>query len=82
MQTQQYYNQSTTVDSVVNELSSIFNAMLNGDEKSFHAETIHHSEEEIEKMLRLGQKISHTETINIMDEDEEYEQYHGFSMTM
>ena len=29
-------------------------------------------------MLAQGQKISHSETTNVEDEDEEYEEYHGF----
>lgn len=79
---QQYVSQITTVDSVVSELASIFDALFSGDEKRFHEETIHHSEEEIELMLRRGLKISHTETYSVQDEEEEFEEYHGFSMTM
>ena len=53
-----------------------------GDNDRFHMETVHHSEEEIERILRHGGKIDRTAQYAVDDEDEEYEQYHGFGMTM
>lgn len=80
LRSQQY--DSPSVDSAVTELASIFHALLGGDEKRFHEETIHHSEDEIARMLRRGQKISHGETYSVEDEEEEFAEYHGFGMTM
>ncbi len=33
-------------------------------------------------MAAQGQKISYGETVMVDDEDEEYEKYHGFNLTM
>lgn len=33
-------------------------------------------------MEALGLKASPSETVTVDDEDEEYEQYHGFKLTM
>ena len=53
-----------------------------GDNDRFHLETVHHSEEEIKLILRRGGKIDHSVQYAVDDEKEEYEQYHGFSMSM
>lgn len=71
-----------TLDDAVCGLASIFEALAVGDNDRFHLETVHHSEEEIERILRRGGKIDRTVQYAVDDEDEEYEQYHGFSMTM
>ena len=72
-----------TLDDAVCGLASIFKAIDTGDNDRFHLETVHHSEEEIQLMLRHGKKIERTAQYTVTDEqDEEYEQYHGFSMTM
>ena len=73
-----------TVDDAVSGLVAIFDALAVGDNDRFHMETIHHSEEEIERILRHGGKIDRTVEYAVDDEDEEeeYQQYHGFGMTM
>ena len=71
-----------TVDDAVSGLVAIFDALAVGDNDRFHMETVHHSEEEIERILRHGGKIDRTVEYAVDDEDEEYEQYHGFGMTM
>jgi len=71
-----------TLDDAVCGLTSIFEALEAGDNNRFHLETIHHSEEEIELILRRGGKIDRSVRYAVDDEDEEYEQYHGFSMGM
>ncbi len=72
-----------TVDDAVCGLASIFDALTSGDNDRFHMETVHHSEDEIEQILRHGGKIDRTVQYAVTDdEDEEYEQYHGFSMMM
>ena len=68
-----------TLDDVVCALASIFQALELGDNDRFHLETIHHSKKELEKILAHGGKIEHA--VQVVD-DEEYEQYHGFSMSM
>ena len=45
-------------------------------------ETLHHSKQEIRRILERGGKIDRTVEYAVDDEDEEYEQYHGFSMQM
>lgn len=71
-----------TLDDAVCGLASIFEALEVGDNARFHLETVHHSEEEIELILRRGGKIDHSVQYAVDDEDEEYERYHGFSMSM
>ena len=73
-----------TVDDAVSGLVAIFDALAVGDNDCFHMETVHHSEEEIERILRHGGKIDRTVEYAVDDEDEEeeYQQYHGFGMTM
>ena len=71
-----------TLDDAVCGLASIFDALETGDNDRFHLETLHHSENEIEMILRRGGKIDRTVEYAVDDEDEEYEQYHGFSMSM
>lgn len=71
-----------TLDDAVCGLASIFEALETGDNDRFHLETLHHSEEEIELILRRGGKIDHSVQYAVDDESEEYEQYHGFSMSM
>lgn len=72
----------STLDDAVCGLASIFEALETGDNDRFHLETLHHSEEEIELILRRGGKIDHSIQYAVDDESEEYEQYHGFSMSM
>ena len=73
-----------TVDNAVSGLVAIFDALAVGDNDRFHMETVHHSEEEIELILRHGGKIDRTVEYAVDDEDEEeeYQQDHGFGMTM
>ena len=72
-----------TVDDAVSGLAAIFNALAADDTTRFHMETIHHSEEEIELILLHGGKLGQTVyTVEDEDEDEEYEQYHGFDISM
>ena len=63
-------------------LASIFEALAVGDNDRFHLETVHHSRDEIEHILAHDGKIDRTVQYAVEDEDEEYEQYHGFEMTM
>ena len=69
-----------TLDDAVCGLASILEALAAGDNDRFHLETVHHSEEEIQRMLRRGKKVERTAQYAISDEQDE--QYHGFSMTM
>lgn len=71
-----------TVDDAVCGLISILDAMNTGDNDRFHLETLHHSKQEIRRILERGGKIDRTVEYAVDDEDEEYEQYHGFSMRM
>ena len=71
-----------TVDDAVCGLISILDAMNTGDNDRFHLETLHHSKQEIRRILERGGKIDRTAEYAVDDEDEEYEQYHGFSMRM
>lgn len=72
-----------TVDDAVCGLLSIVDAMNTGDNDRFHLETLHHSKEEIQRILNLGGKVDRTVKYVVDDdEDDEYEQYHGFNMRM
>ena len=73
-----------TVDDAVSGLVAIFDALAVGDNDRFHLETVHHSAKEIKLILRRGGKIERTVAYAVSDEDEEeeYQQYHGFGMTM
>ena len=71
-----------TVDDAVCGLISILDALNTGDNDRFHLETLHHSKQEILRILERGGKIDRTVEYAVDDEDEEYEQYHGFSMRM
>jgi hypothetical protein len=72
-----------TVDDAVFGLASIFEALAVGDNDRFHLETVHHSRDEIELILDRGGKIEHAAYIvDDEEEDEEFGQYHGFTMTM
>lgn len=71
-----------TVDDAVCGLISILDAINTGDNDRFHLETLHHSKQEIRRILERGGKIDRTVEYAVDDEDEEYEQYHGFSMRM
>ena len=46
------------------------------------AQNLCHSKQEIQRILERGGKIDRTVEYAVEDEDEEYEQYHGFSMRM
>jgi len=82
LKSRRYDEPQMSVDDAVCSLASIFEALSNGDNDRFHLETVHHSEDEIERILARGGKIDRTVTYAVEDEDEEYEQYHGFGMTM
>ena len=71
-----------TVDDAVCGLLSIMGAMNTGDNDRFHLETLHHSKEEIQRILERGGKVDRTVKYVVDDEDDEYEQYHGFNMQM
>lgn len=71
-----------TVDDAVCGLISILDALNTGDNDRFHLETLHHSKQEIQRILERGGKIDRTVEYAVDDEEEEYEQYHGFSMRM
>lgn len=71
-----------TIDDALCGLASILSALNTGDNDRFHLGTVHHSEREIERILRRGGKIDRTVQYAVDDEDMEYEQNHGFSMTM
>lgn len=71
-----------TVDDAVCGLISILDAMNTGDNDRFHLETLHHSKQEIRRIQERGGKIDRTVEYAVDDEEEEYEQYHGFSMRM
>lgn len=71
-----------TLDDAVCSLASIFEAMATGDNDRFHLETVHHSKEEIKKLLERGEKIDWTAQVSVDDEEQEFESYHGFTMTM
>ena len=80
-----YGEQLPTVDDAVSGLVAIFDALAVDDNHRFHMETVHHSEEEIELILRRSGKIDYTVQYAVMDDEsmeEEYQQYHGFGMTM
>ena len=61
---------------------SILDAMNTDDNNLFHLHTQHHSKQEIRRILERGGKIDRTGEYAVDDEEEEYEQYHGFSMRM
>lgn len=63
-------------------LYRLLDDLLGEPEQRYHQEHIHHSRKELEKMSALGVKASPGETFTVDDEDEEYEQYHGFNLTM
>lgn len=80
-----YGEQHPTVDDAVSGLVAVFDALAISDNDRFHMETVHHSEEEIELILRRSGKIDYTVQYAVMDDEsmeEEYQQYHGFGMTM
>lgn len=53
---------------------------LHEEENGYHLKTVHHSREELEHILLRGGKLDHAQYV--VDEEEEYEQTHGFSMGM
>lgn len=69
-----------SIDDVVCELASILDTIIAGDTHRFHLETVRHSKREILMMLRKGKNIQRTK--RVVDDEPEYEQYHGFSMMM
>lgn len=82
LQNRRYDELQTSVDDAVCGLASIFEALDTGDNDRFHLETVHHSKQEIERILARGGKIDRTVTYAVDDEDEEFEHYHGFNLTM
>lgn len=67
-----YGEETPTLDDTVGELAGAMDALLSGDETRFHMETVYHSEDEIERMLALGQKLTRT-TVAVQDDDGEEE---------
>ena len=61
------------MDDAVCGLISILDAMNTGDNDRFHLETLHHSKQEIRRILERGGKIDRTAEYAVDDEDEEYE---------
>lgn len=61
------------MDDAVYGLASIFDAMFTGDNDRFHLETVHHSDREIQIMLRLGKKI---QKVAYMVDDEDQDKKH------
>lgn len=79
----EYGDPVPTLDDAVCGLASMFKALDAGDNDRFHLETVRHREQEIQLMLCHGKKIERTAEFTVTDEqDEEYEQYHGFSMIL
>lgn len=73
----------TTVDDAVCGIASIMQTLQTGNNGRFHMETLHHSENEIEMLLRRKKKIETGVQIIVDDEEEEeqeYQSYHGFGM--
>ena len=65
------------------ELMSLLDMFMSSNQRHYHQEHIHHSDAEIEKMLAQGLKISSDTVVTVIDdEDEEYEQNHGFGLMM
>jgi len=79
---QEFGEPEPTLDDAVCGLAAIFETLKTGDNDRFHLETLHHSEEEIELILRRGGKIDRSVEYAVDDETEEYEQYHEFYMSM
>ena len=67
------------LDDAVWDLSSLLQDFAE-EENRYHLETVRHSREELEHILARGGKLDHTQYT--VDEEEEYEQAHGFSMGM
>ena len=65
----EYGEQVPTVDDAVYGVASIFDAMLTGDNDRFHLETVHHSDREIQMLLRMGKKLERI--VRVVDDDEE-----------
>lgn len=63
-----YDEDTPTLDDTIGELAGAMDALLSGDETRFHMEMVYHSEDEIERMLALGQKLSRT-TVAVQDKD-------------
>ena len=80
LEDRRYYDPEVSLDDAVSGICSILDALSIGDNNRFHLETIHHSDAEIEKLLAMGHKLEHAQYM--VDDDEEYEQQHGFGMTM
>ncbi|OQB11328.1 MAG: Relaxase/Mobilization nuclease domain protein [Firmicutes bacterium ADurb.Bin193] len=69
---------------VAGELASLLQQIFSGHNSSdYYTETIWHSEQELEKLLLTGHKLSAPATRHVQkDDDEEYEQFHGFDLGM
>lgn len=80
--TESEFVRRAAMDREVTVIEGILDAMNTGDNDRFHLETLHHSKQEIRRILERGGKIDRTVEYAVDDEDEEYEQYHGFSMRM
>jgi hypothetical protein len=66
---QEYDDDAPSLDDVVYGTTSIFDAMLSGDNDRFHLETVHHSDRESQMMLRLGKKIQ--KVVYAVDDEQE-----------
>ena len=53
---------------LVGGIAGAIDALLGGDGPRFHLETVHHSEDEIQLMLAMGQKLSRA-TVTVQDKD-------------
>ena len=69
---------------IAGELASLLQQIFSSHSSSdYYAETIWHSEQELEKLLLTGHKLSAPATRHVQKEDdEEYEQFHGFELGM
>ena len=68
----EYGEQVPTVDDAVYGVASIFDAMLTGDNDRFHLETVHHSDREVQMLLRMGKKLERV--VRVVDDDDEQQQ--------
>ncbi len=63
-----YGEDAPSLDDAVGGIAGAIDALLGGDGPRFHMETVHHSEDEIRRMLAMGQKLSRA-TVTVQDRD-------------
>ena len=63
-----YGEDAPSLDDAVGGIAGAIDALLGGDGPRFHMETVHHSEDEIRRMLAMGQKLSRA-TVTVQDKD-------------